>query len=150
MDSDLRALYQELILDHGKQPRNFGKPDAYTHSVDAYNPLCGDHIVVYGTLSDEAVEDIHFTGKGCAICMASASLMSQETKHKSRADAETLYRQFLDKVTGRESDPSSTLGRLDVLSGVRGFPTRIKCATLAWHALAHILSEKTGETVTTE
>lgn len=147
MNPELRALYQEMILDHGKRPRHFGAPARYTHKMEAYNPLCGDHLTLYATIEDGEVKDLHFEGKGCAISMASASMMCEEVEGKPCEAADELYHQFQDLVTGKKE--AGGMSRLDILAGVKSFPSRVKCATLAWHALDHVLTGK-SETVTTE
>lgn len=147
MNPELRALYQEMILDHGKRPRHFGAPEHYTHKMEAYNPLCGDHLTLYATIEDGVVKDLHFEGKGCAISTASASMMCEEVEGKKCEAADELYHQFQDLVTGKTE--AEGMSRLDILAGVKSFPSRVKCATLAWHALDHVLTGK-SETVTTE
>jgi nitrogen fixation NifU-like protein len=136
--SDLRELYQEVILDHNKSPRNFRKLENPSHSIEGFNPLCGDRIQLYVRLDDRGViEDIGFQGSGCAISKASASLMSTVVKGKTREQAEALFQGFQRMVTseiGSEADLDG-LGKLAVFSGVREFPARVKCAVLAWHAL---------------
>ena len=144
-------LYQEVILDHYKRPRHFGAmPDADQRAY-GQNPLCGDQVTVYLKMSDDKIEDVSFEGVGCAISTASASLMTEAVLGKSREEAETLLEGFHRLVTeiDGELDPDLDLGKLEVLSGVRDYPVRIKCATLAWHALRAAL-EGRGEPVTTE
>ena len=139
--ADYRALYQEVILDHNKKPRNYGELAHASHHAEGHNPLCGDHIAVSLTLhpdSDaaERIEDIAFQGESCAICKASASMMTVAVKGKSRADAETLIREFLAMATGKlDLDGPNQIGRLAVFAGVRDLPTRVKCAILPWHTL---------------
>ena len=134
---DLRELYQEVILDHNRRPHNFRElPDA-NRKAEGYNPLCGDHLTVFLRLEGEVVRDITFVGSGCAISKASASLMTDAVKGKTLAEAEALYGKFHDLLTG-PPDVKVTgegLGKLAVFSGVREFPARVKCATLAWHTL---------------
>ena len=135
--SDLRELYQEVILDHTKNPRNFGSLEPRSHSAAGHNPICGDHLTVYLQIRDDRVEDVRFEGTGCAISTASASLMTQSVKGKSIAETEKLFEVFHDTVT-RPSDCEpdlAVLGKLAVLAGVREFPMRVKCASLAWHTL---------------
>ncbi len=135
---DLRDLYQQVIVDHNKSPRNFGKLDACSHEADGYNPLCGDKLHVYLQLSDAGiVEDVAFEGEGCAISIASASLMTEAIKGKPVADFEALFRDFQHMVTSdlAEQPDDERLGKLAVLGGVREFPSRIKCATLCWHTM---------------
>jgi nitrogen fixation NifU-like protein len=151
MSSDLRELYQSVILDHNKRPRNFCKPKCANRSAEGINPLCGDQLTVYLSVEDGIVEDVGFNGTGCAISTASASLMTQSIKGKNIDDVEQLFAGFREMVT---SDPQSEpgdedLGKLSVFSGVREFPMRVKCATLAWHAMSEALRD-TGETATTE
>ena len=135
--SDLRDLYQEVILDHTKNPRNFHKMDAATNSARGHNPLCGDKLVVYLKLENDTVKDISFEGSGCAISTASASMMTESLKGKTKRQAEALFQRFHELVTGKsesaEAEPA--LGKLAVFSGVREFPVRVKCATLSWHTL---------------
>ena len=148
--SDLRELYQQVILDHNKNPRNFHEmPDA-TSRVEGYNPLCGDHYTVFLKVDGETIDEVSFTGNGCAISKASASVMSSTVKGKSREEAERLFETFHRLVTGDESGVSvAELGRLAAFSGVSEFPARVKCATLAWHTLRTGLEGK-DEKVTTE
>ncbi len=148
--SDLRELYQELILDHGRKPRNYRElPDA--RSADGYNPLCGDEVRVFVKLDGDVVEDVSFKGQGCAISTASASLMTQTLKGKTVTQATELFQTFHDLVTGRKDDEESRnkVGKLVVLLGVRAFPVRVKCATLPWHTHQAALNEKKTP-VTTE
>lgn len=133
---DLGALYEEVILDHNRSPRNWGEvPDG--RRVEGRNPLCGDRISLSVRVDGEVIGDIRFTGEGCAISKASASMMTQALKGKTRAEAERLYDGFHDLVTGRsaQSPPDKSLGSLRAFAGVARFPTRVKCATMAWHAL---------------
>ena len=130
-------LYQEVILDHNRKPRNFGKLADASHQAEGLNPLCGDHIWVYLRVNGSAVEGVGFEGQSCAICKASASMMTHAIKGKSVAEAETLAQEFRDMTTGK-LDPQSGnhhLGRLTVFAGVRDLPTRVKCAVLPWHTL---------------
>jgi nitrogen fixation NifU-like protein len=147
---EMRELYQETILDHHKHPRNFGKLENALAS-EGYNPLCGDRITVYVLLDGDVIKDIAFEGSGCAICTASASVMTEILKGKPTEEAERLFGQFHDLVTGDPSETPSTegLGKIAVFFGVREFPVRIKCATLAWHTLRAALEGKT-ESVSTE
>ena len=148
--SDLRELYQQVILDHNRNPRNFHEmPDATSH-VDGYNPLCGDHYTVFLKTDGDTIREVSFTGSGCAISKASASVMSSTVKGKSKEEAERLFETFHKLVTGDASGLSAAdLGRLAAFSGVSEFPARVKCATLAWHTLKSAL-EGGGEKVTTE
>ena len=148
--SDLRELYQQVILDHNKNPRNFHEMADATRRVDGYNPLCGDHYTIYLKVDGDTIEDVSFTGSGCAISKASASVMSSTVKGKSKDEAESLFGTFHRLVTGDASGLSAAdLGRLAAFSGVSEFPARVKCATLAWHTLKSAL-EGTEEKVTTE
>ncbi len=132
--SDLRDLYQETILDHNKRPRNFKKLENANRSADGYNPLCGDKVKIYLRVEDGRVQDLSFEGSGCAISKASASVMTESLKGKSVEEVEAIFKRFRDLVTGKAGE-SDDLGKLVVFSGVCEFPTRVKCATLAWHAL---------------
>lgn len=149
--SDLRELYQEVILDHNKRPRNFGPLDAANRRAEGYNPLCGDRLTVYLKITNDAIEDVRFEGSGCAISKASASLMTDALKGKTLAEADALFERFHRMVTAppdQEPD-TSQLGKLAVLSGVREFPVRVKCASLAWHTLKAAVEAK-PEVVLTE
>ncbi len=151
MDSELRELYQQVILDHNKSPRNFKKLENATNFAEGYNPLCGDHIDIYMHVEDGIVKDISFQGKGCAISKASASLMSSIVKGKSVEEAEKLFKKFHDLITGKlgEEPDLADLGKLAVFAGVREFPARVKCASLAWHTMISAINKK-EEKVTTE
>ncbi|MGE5323582.1 MAG: Fe-S cluster assembly sulfur transfer protein SufU [Actinomycetota bacterium] len=131
---ELRDLYQELILEHSKKPRNYGVLEPASHKAEGYNPLCGDHYTIFVNVKDGAITGISFQGAGCAISKASASMMTQALKGKSEAEAEALFTRFHDLVTGHGGDPDS-LGKLAVFAGVSEYPLRVKCATLAWHAM---------------
>jgi nitrogen fixation NifU-like protein len=133
--SDLSDLYQEVILDHGRNPRNFRTMADATASAEGLNPLCGDHYQVFLRMDGDRVADVSFQGSGCAISKASASLMSQVLKGKSAADAEDLFQRFHKMVVEGDAAQADGLGKLAVLKGVADFPTRVKCASLAWHAL---------------
>jgi nitrogen fixation NifU-like protein len=148
--SDLRELYQQVILDHNKNPRNFHEMADATRRVEGYNPLCGDHYTIFVRVDGDTIRDVSFTGNGCAISKASASVMSSTLKGKSKAEAESLFVTFHRLVTGDASGLSAAdLGRLAAFSGVSEFPARVKCATLAWHTLKNAL-EGADEKVTTE
>ena len=156
MLGELRELYQEVILDHGKHPRNHRHPAEANREAKGYNPLCGDRVIVYLTL-DEAglIQDAAFEGKGCAISQASASMMTEILKGRSTAQAEALFAAFHELCTREDYDPAAhpeadpeAMERLAVMSGVREFPTRVKCATLAWHAMDKAL--KGGGKASTE
>ena len=139
-NSDIRELYQEVILDHNKSPRNFGKLDCATHHAEGFNPLCGDHLQIYLQVADGVIRDVRFEGDGCAISKASASLLTSELKGKSLAGAEKLFSMFQDSVTSDvDSHIDPALGKLSVISGVREFPMRVKCATLAMHTIKSAL-----------
>jgi nitrogen fixation NifU-like protein len=133
--SDLRELYQEVILDHHRRPRNFRKLDRANRIALGHNPLCGDKISLYLTVDDGTVTDIAFEGSGCAISTASASMMTESLKGKTVAEAEALFARFHELVTGKPGTGGALLGKLEVFAGVREFPVRVKCATLAWHTL---------------
>jgi len=151
MQGDLRELYQAVILDHNKKPHNFREPEGANRRAEGHNPLCGDEVTVYLTVEDDVVRDAGFTGKGCAISKASASLMTDAVKGRSVAEVEELFAGFRKLVT-KEPVPgaeSADLGKLTVFEGVREFPMRVKCAILSWHALHSALAEG-GHTVTTE
>jgi len=140
--SDLRDLYQEVILDHNKNPRNFGKLDPADHDAEGYNPLCGDKLSLTVNLDGDTIADIKFEGSGCAISKASGSLMTDAVKGKTLEEAETLFKGIHDLLTGDPSVRESAapaLGKLAVFEGVREFPMRVKCATLAWHTLVAAL-----------
>ncbi len=148
--SDLRELYQEVILDHNKSPRNFRELDGADRHADGYNPLCGDKLAVYVNLDDDVITDVSFLGSGCAISKASASLMTDAVKGKTLVEAQRLFEKFHRMVTGDEGDvDQDELGKLAVLAGVRDYPTRIKCASLAWHTLRAACDDK-HEPVSTE
>jgi len=147
MSSDLRELYQEVILDHNKRPRNFRKIEDADRHADGHNPLCGDHVTIYVKLKDGRIEDISFEGKGCAISKASASMMTDALKGRTEAEAEALFTRFHDLVTGA-GEPDD-IGKLAVFGGVREFPARVKCASLAWHTV-HAALQNVPEPVTTE
>ena len=134
--ADPKALYQEVILDHNRKPRNYGALDHTSHHAEGHNPLCGDHITVSLDLDGERIDSVAFQGESCAICKASASMMTVAVKGKTRADAETLIREFRDMATGKlDGDGQHHIGRLAVFAGVRDLPTRVKCAILPWHTL---------------
>ena len=148
--ADLRELYQDTILDHSKKPRNFREIPGATAKAVGHNPLCGDRVTVYLRLDAGNIADIAFIGQGCAISKASASLMTDAVKGKSKAEATRLFERFRKMVTGRPGDPiDASLGKLVVLSGVCEFPVRVKCASLPWHTLEAALEAK-QETVSLE
>jgi nitrogen fixation NifU-like protein len=149
--SDLRELYQEVILDHYRRPRNFRHPEDANRNADGFNPLCGDKVTVFLRIEDGIVRDIAFQGSGCAISTASASMMTESLKGKSEAEIAQIFERFHGLVTGHssENDDDSALGKLAVFGGVREYPVRVKCATLAWHTMRAALEGK-QETVATE
>ena len=148
---DLRELYQEVILDHHKRPRNFRRPADATLQAEGYNPLCGDKVTVFLRLEEGIVRDIAFQGSGCAISTASASMMTESLKGKSQEEIAEIFKRFHELVTGNgtESEDHGNLGKLAVFAGVREYPMRVKCATLAWHTMRAALAGQT-ETVATE
>ncbi len=148
--SDLRELYQEVIAEHNKSPRNFRKVEGANRKAEGFNPLCGDRLTVYMRVNDQdLIEDVSFEGTGCAISVASASLMTQMLKGKAVAEAERLFTTFHEVVTQDGGEPDlENLGKLAVLAGVREFPSRVKCATLSWHTM-HAAVAGEGQ-VTTE
>ena len=147
---DLKELYQEVIVDHNRSPRNFHAMADATRSLEGFNPLCGDRLTLYVKLDGERVSDISFNGSGCAISTASASLMTEAMKGKSRAEAGQIFKDFHGMLTGSAPhvDPAA-FGKLAVLAGVREYPSRIKCATLCWHTL-HALIDGANAPVSTE
>ncbi|MEX3842066.1 MULTISPECIES: Fe-S cluster assembly sulfur transfer protein SufU [unclassified Paraburkholderia] len=149
--SDLRDLYQETIFDHYRRPRNCHTVPGATHSAEGYNPLCGDRVTLYLRIEDGVVKEAGFEGAGCAIATASASLMTEALKGRTQAEVEALFERFHAMATAPSDRPASAegLGKLAVLAGVREFPARIKCATLAWHTLHAALRDERG-TVSTE
>jgi len=148
--SDMRELYQQVILDHNRNPRNFKELPNPTVRVEGFNPLCGDHYTLFVNLDGDTIKEIAFTGSGCAISKASASVMSSTVKGKSRDEANELFDTFHRLVTGDKSGlDAADLGRLAAFSGVSEFPARVKCATLAWHTLRNAL-EGTNQVVSTE
>jgi nitrogen fixation NifU-like protein len=149
--SDLRELYQDLIIDHSKRPRNFRALDGANRKAEGYNPLCGDKVTVYVAMDGDRLTDIGFEGKGCAISTASASVMTETIKGKTLAEVEALFEVFHNLVTGKPPADGKLpeLGKLAVFSGVSEFPARVKCATLAWHTL-HAALKASTETVSTE
>jgi nitrogen fixation NifU-like protein len=148
---DLRELYQDVILEHSKAPRNYRELSSATRKAEGFNPLCGDRYVVYLDLDGDAVRDIAFEGAGCAISKASASLMTQSVKGKTREQIEKMFEEFHKIVTGQAPDENgvSGAGKLSVFAGVSAYPVRVKCATLAWHTLRAALAGK-DQPVSTE
>jgi nitrogen fixation NifU-like protein len=148
--SDLRELYQQVILDHNKSPRNFNILEPADRKAEGYNPLCGDHYTVFLRMDGDTIREIGFQGSGCAISKASASVMTSIVKGKSTPDADATFQQFHDLVTGESQEPDlEKLGRLAAFAGVKEYPSRIKCATLPWHTLQNALRGE-NEVVSTE
>ena len=146
---DLKELYRDVILDHNRQPRNFGRLENATGRAEGHNPLCGDQLSLSVRLNGERIEDIRFEGQGCAISTASASLMTEAVKGKDRAAVRNLFEQVHALLTRPEGAPNASLGKLAALSGVREFPARVKCASLCWHTLNAAL-EHGPKSVSTE
>lgn len=144
----INELYQEIILDHSKRPRNFGRLEDANRQAEGYNPLCGDRCKLFVKERDGRIDEIRFEGSGCAISTSSASLMTEALKGKTVSEAESILRRFLDLVT-KDQPLTEDLGKLAVFAGVREFPARVKCATLAWHTLRAALRNR-GEVVSTE
>jgi nitrogen fixation protein NifU and related proteins len=156
VSDDLRELYQDIILDHGRHPRNFHALDKPTHLARGHNPLCGDRVTVYLAVDGDKIADVSFEGRGCAISTASSSLMTEVLKGKTLAEAEALFKAFHAEVTGAQVPAvdeklQDDFDRLAPLEGVKAYPTRVKCATLAWHAFeAALKNGAVGATVKTE
>lgn len=149
---DLRGLYQEVILDHSKKPRNYRVLEGADHQAEGYNPLCGDRVTLYVRLENDRISDVSFQGCGCAISTSSASLLTETLKGKTISEADALFDKFHALVTGQRNgnlEEDSSMGKLAVFSGVAEFPVRVKCATLAWHTLRSALKGE-EKTVTTE
>jgi nitrogen fixation NifU-like protein len=149
--SELSDLYQEVILDHNRRPRNYGKLEGANRQAEGFNPICGDHLTLYLRLNGDVIDDLRFEGEGCAISKASASLMTEGLKGKTTADAEALFERMHELLTG-DADAEAqaeALGKLAVFSGVREYPARVKCASLSWHAL-HSALEGDETPVSTE
>ena len=147
--SELSDLYQEVILDHNRRPRNFHALPDSSHTAEGYNPLCGDRLTLYLKVADGVISDVAFEGAGCAISKASASMMTESVKGKTVADAEALFARFQRMITAPPDGPSDNMGKLTALAGVRRFPIRVKCASLSWHALQAAV-EARDEMVSTE
>lgn len=149
--SNKRALYEQVILEHNKSPRNFRRMEDADHEVEGHNPLCGDHFTFYLRMKEGRIEDVTFEGAGCAISKSSASLMTTLLKGKTAKEAETVFVRFHKMITSNPDDPidETALGKLAVFSGVRAYPVRIKCATLPWHTMLAALDGK-AESVSTE
>ena len=140
--SELTDLYQEVILDHNRRPRNFGTLEGANHHAEGYNPLCGDRLSLFLRVDDGVIGDVRFEGSGCAISKASASLMTDAVKGRTRAEAEALFARFHRMVTTPPDQPVEEMGKLSSLAGVREFPVRVKCASLAWHTLRAAFSNE--------
>ena len=149
MTPDLSALYQEVIIDHNRHPRRFGRLDCPTHHAEGLNPLCGDEITLDLMIAEDRIIDVKFQGQGCAISTASASLMVTQVLDKTTAEAMILFHAFHDAMLNDVCPNSDILGKLSVLMGVKTYPARIKCATLAWHTFAAALQQH-AEPITTE
>ena len=147
---DLKELYQDVIVDHNRRPRNFGKLEGADRELEGFNPLCGDRLTLYLKLDGDRIEDIHFDGSGCAISVASASLMTEVMKGKTVAEAQRLFGEFHDLLTADQPDIDlDRFGKLAALAGVREYPSRVKCASLCWHTLHGALGDDQAP-VTTE
>jgi nitrogen fixation NifU-like protein len=147
---ELKDLYRDVILDHNRHPRNFGRLDRADAEAHGHNPLCGDRLTVWVRLEGERIADIRFEGKGCAISTASASLMSEAVKGRDREAVRHLFHDVHTLLTQQDAVPGADLGKLAALSGVREYPSRVKCASLCWHTLNAALDQNTGSTVSTE
>ena len=148
--SELSELYQQVILDHNKKPRNFRRLESANHHAEGYNPLCGDQLTVYLNVEDDALKEVSFEGSGCAISKAAASMMTQALKGKKKSEAAELFNEFHQMVTGEldEENTPNKLGNLKIFAGVKEFPVRVKCATLPWHTMNAALNQE--EIVSTE
>lgn len=150
MFEDLRDLYQEVIFDHNRNPRNFRVMENASRQVEGFNPLCGDRLTLYLKIDDNVISDASFQGSGCAISTASVSLMTEIVKGKTEAEADTLFKQFHEMTTGKTEEINlEAIGKLAVLAGVREYPARVKCATLAWHTLDAALKNQ-AQSISTE
>lgn len=148
--SELSDLYQEVILDHNRRPHNFRVIDDATAKQEGFNPLCGDRLTLYIALDGDVIKDVAFQGSGCAISKASASLMTDALKGKTVPEARALFEEFHNMITSNPDHPPADLGKLSVLAGVREFPTRIKCASLAWHTMKAAVAHEADGPVSTE
>ena len=146
---DLQDLYQEVVMDHNRRPRNFRKPEDANRQAEGYNPLCGDQITLYLAVADDKIADVGFQAQGCAISKASASMMTESVKGLSLEDAEKVFQEFRSMITQEDFDPD-VLGDAELLQGVSRYPARIKCAALSWHALNSVLGDNEEQAVTTE
>ena len=149
MLDQIRELYQEVVFDHNRNPRNFRTIEDADRKIEGFNPLCGDKITLFLKMNGNRIEDVSFQGSGCAISTASASLMTEMVKGKTEDEARTLFEKFHQVTTGKTELNLDEMGKLSVLSGVRAYPARVKCATLAWHSLQSAI-ERSGDKVTTE
>ena len=147
--SDLRELYQEVIVDHNRNPRNYREIEDPTRHSEGFNPLCGDQLDLYVNVEDDVITDVSFQGHGCAISIASASLMTELLKGKTLKEAEQVFQEFHNMLTTEEDVDTTSMGKCVVMEGVKQFPIRVKCATLAWHTL-HAALEESDEVVKTE
>ena len=147
---DLKDLYQDLIIDHNRSPRNFRKLADADHRAEGFNPLCGDKLTLYLRMQGDRIEDIAFEGSGCAISVASASLMTEHLKGRTEGDARVLFERVHGLLTGTSDADLAALGKLAALAGVRAYPTRVKCATLCWHTLTAALDQREDAPVSTE
>lgn len=150
MSTDLRDLYQEIILDHSRKPKNAGVLEDPTGEAQGNNPLCGDRVTVYVKLDGDRIEDVRFDARGCAISVASASMMTELLKEKTLEDAEAVFERFNTQLTAKEVPVFAEDDELSALMGVRDFPTRVKCATLPWHTLKAALKGANDTAITTE
>ncbi|HKW13055.1 MAG TPA: SUF system NifU family Fe-S cluster assembly protein [Candidatus Krumholzibacteria bacterium] len=149
--SEMRELYQEMILDHHRHPRNSGKLPGANRSAEGFNPLCGDRVTVYALVEGDRIQDISFEGSGCAICIASCSLMTEALRGRTVAEAEALFGRFHDLLTNDAAVlDEAAMGKLAVFEGVREFPVRVKCATLPWHAFRAAMQQTVNQSVSTE
>ncbi len=148
--SELTDLYQEVILDHNRRPHNFRVIDGASAKQEGYNPLCGDRLTLYVTVEGDIIKDASFQGSGCAISKASASLMTDALKGKSIAEARELFERFHNMITSSPDSPAPDLGKLSVFAGVREYPTRVKCASLAWHTMKAAVAHEDDAPVSTE
>ena len=148
--SELNDLYQEVILDHNRRPRNFRVIESASAKQEGYNPLCGDRLTLYLSMDGDVIKDVAFQGSGCAISKASASLMTEQVKGKTIEQARELFERFHALITSNPDTPPGDLGKLNVLAGVREFPTRVKCASLAWHTMKAAVAHTGDGPVTTE
>lgn len=146
--NELRELYQEVILDHNSQPRNYRVLDPATHQANGFNPLCGDRVTLYLDVQDNVIRDISFQGNGCAISTASASMLTESLKGKTLTEAQKVFEAFRAMATGTEEPDEDVLDKLTVLAGVREFPSRVKCATLVWHTLQAALNKQDKPAIT--